>query len=134
MEEVSTKLNILDFIITVLQQHEKSLDESLEKFDHALNRLENFFSNEDPEAKTTKNHFSLLEETKEVKNYLEDLKDYKEQKILLKQIEFTILNLTIKGKTVEEIALRLGINPINVKKIRKELIRKGYLNNTKQKT
>jgi len=134
MEEVSTKLNILDFIITVLQQHEKSLDESLEKFDHALSRLEKFFSNEDPEAKKIKDHFSLLEETREVKKYFEDLKNYKEQKILLKQIEFTILNLTIKGKTIEEIALSLGINPINVKKIQNKLVRKGYLNNTKQET
>ena len=134
MEEVSTKLNILDFIITVLQQHEKSLDESLEKFDRALSRLEKFFSNEDPEAKKIKDHFSLLEETREVKKYFEDLKNYKEQKILLKQIEFTILNLTIKGKTIEEIALSLGINPINVKKIQNKLVRKGYLNNTKQET
>ena len=47
-------------------------------------------------------------------------------------MERVILKLTIKEKSIEEIALRLDMNPSNVKKILEKLIQKGYLPSDKR--
>ena len=149
-ENISNRLNVLDFIITVLGQHEKSLDKSLAKLKDILKRLETFCSDEDLGAKTLNGYsrFPLQEDQKEVSNrngfeldqpfsrskisvkkYLRRRQktDNQPQEYPLTQIELVILNLKIKGNSAEEIALRLDMNQINVKKVIEGLVRKGYL-------
>ncbi len=40
MEDVSSRLTVLDFIIAVLRQHEKSLDEKLARLNNIIRQAE----------------------------------------------------------------------------------------------
>ena len=144
-ENLSHRFNVLDFIITVLKQHEKNLDESLFKLETILQQLENVGFDKDLSTNSLNvySHFPRLEDYEEfsnrndlkignhpstinVKKYLPRRKN-SSTKYPLNQIEQIILKLTIKEKSIEEIALRLDMNSSNVKKILEGLIRKGYL-------
>ncbi len=148
-ENLSNRFNVLDFIITVLKQHEKNLDESLFKLETILQQLENFGFDKDLSTNSPNVYspFPMLEDYEEfsnrndskignrrskinVQNYLPRRKNGY-TKYPLNQIEHVILKLTIKEKSIEEISLRLDMNPSNVKKILEVLIRKGYLPSVK---
>ena len=106
VDNISNRLYILDFLIAVLKQHEKNLDEIVTKLCEMSERLENF-SNDGLESRTLTN---LLNDSNEIK-----------------PIELVVLNLTVKGYSINEIALRLDMNPVNVKEITNTLVGKGYL-------
>jgi len=144
-ENLSNRFNVLDFIITVLKQHEKNLDESLVKLETILQQLANFGLDKDRDSNSLNvySHFPMVEDYKKInnRNALKIRNHYNEinaknylprrkkgyTKYPLNQIEHVILKLTIKKKSIEEIALRLDMNTSNVKKILEGLMRKGYL-------
>ena len=57
-EKPSPKLHVLDLVIAVLRQHEKSLDEKLAQFETMLRRLEKISSSMTPNV--VQNGYSLL--------------------------------------------------------------------------
>lgn len=150
VENLSNRFNVLDFIITVLKQHEKNLDESLFKLETILQQLENFGFDKDLSTNSlnVSSQFPVLEDYEEfsnrndlkIDNHRNKIKDNNYlprrkngyTKYPLNQIEQVILKLTTKEKSIEEIALRLDMNQSNVKKILEGLIRKGYLPSDKR--
>ena len=69
-ENLSNRFNVLDFIITVLKQHEKTLDESLYKLETILQQLENFRLDKDRDTNSLNvySHFPMLEDYEEFNN------------------------------------------------------------------
>jgi len=103
-EDGSSRLNVLDFIIAVLRQHERSLDESLARLNIILRQAERGESRTSTEKASKRPSRSPLSE-----------------------IERVILNLTLKGESPEEIADRLDTSPVHVRETIEGLTSKGYL-------
>jgi DNA-binding CsgD family transcriptional regulator len=139
-EKSSAKLNVLDLVIAVLRQHEKSLDEKLAQFETMLKRLEKISSDMIPNTEQ-KGYFPLpLEETPEEnepfnrgRTFIDKNFGRKQgfskplQRPSLHKVEVKILKLIAAGEPVEEIALRLNMDPLDVKEIIADLAQKGYL-------
>ena len=139
-EAISSRLNVLDFIIAVLMRHEKNLDKSLANLEKILERLGKKYSDKNLSGK-----LNLHSRVPPRENYSQfgldnSLSHYTNKDSLgrqrvsnppqnpsPKQIESAIFRLVIEGKSIEEIAQRLDINPIGVKQIIENLVRKGYL-------
>ena len=124
-ENISNRLSVLDFIIAVLRQHEKNLDKSLANLENILERLGKMDADENLGGKMLNVYSRVppredyLHERQRMGNQL--------QKPFLKQIEYVVFRLAIEGRSVEEIALRLDMNPTGVRQIIKNLVRKRYL-------
>jgi len=139
-EQSSSKLHVLDLVIAVLRQHEKSLDKKLAQFGTMLRRLEKISSNMTPEG--VQNGYSPLPlvETPEqnkpfsrgrtfVDKSLGRKRGFSKplQRPLLHKVEVKVLKLVAEGEPVEEIALRLNMDPLEVKETIADLAQKGYL-------
>ncbi len=141
MEEASSsKLHVLDFVIAVLMQHEKSLDEKLAQFEMMLRRLEKISFNMAPIV--VQNGYSPLplEETPEQNETFSRGRTIVDKHFWIKQgfskplqrpslhkVEVKVLNLIAREESVEEIALRLNMDPLDVKETIADLAQKGYL-------
>jgi len=141
MEETSSsKLHVLDLVIAVLRQHEKSLDEKLAQFETMLRRLEKISTDMTPNV--VQNGYSHLpsEEAPEqnetfsrgrtfVDKHFGRKKRFSKplQGLSLRKVEIKVLRLIAEGEPVEEIALRLNMDPLDVKETIADLTQKGYL-------
>jgi len=132
MEENSSKLHVLDLVIAVLRQHEKSLDEKLAQFETMLRRLEKTSSNMTPNTVQSGYPPLPLEENSEQNENFSRNKTFVDKHFPLRRpslhkLEVKILKLIAEGKPVEEIALRLNMDPLDVKETIADLAHKGYL-------
>jgi len=138
-ESSSSKLHVLDLVITVLRQHEKSLDEKLAQFEAMLRRLEKVSSAMTPNG--VQNGYSPpLEETPEQSETFNRGRTFVDKPFRRKRgfskplrrpslhkVEVKVLKLIAEGEPVEEIALRLNMDPLDVKETIADLAQKGYL-------
>jgi len=136
MEETSSsKLHVLDLVIAVLRQHEKSLDEKLAQFETMLRRLEKISSDMAPNV-VQNGYFPLpLEEIPKQNEPFSRGRTFVDKHLGRKQgfsnalhkVEVKVLKLIAEGEPVEEIALRLNMDPLDVKETIADLAQKGYL-------
>jgi len=141
MEETSSsKLHVLDLVIAVLRQHEKSLDEKLAQLETMLRRLEKLGPATAPHLGQNGYPPLPLEENPEQdenrprdgtlahKHFRRKPRSIKPlQRPSLHKAEVEILKLITRGKPVEEIALRLDMDPQDVKETIANLAQRGYL-------
>ena len=139
-EKSSSKLHVLDLVIAVLRQHEKSLDEKLAQFEMMLRRLEKISANTAPNMVQHGCSPLPLDESPEKSEPFSRGRTFVDkhfgrkqgfskllQRPSLHKVEVKVLKLIAEGEPVEEIALRLNIDPLDVKETIADLAQKGYL-------
>lgn len=142
MEETSSsKLHVLDLVIAVLRQHEKSLDEKLAQFETMLRRLEKIGANRASHGVQSGYPPLPLEENPEKSETFNRGRTFVNkpfgrkqrfskpllQRSPLHKAEVKVLKLIAEGEPVEEIALRLRMDPLDVKETIANLAQRGYL-------